>query len=100
MPHICVSELGQHLLFGAKTLSEPMLDNFQLNSWEQISMTFESEFIQESAFENAVCQIDGPFFLGGGRGKWDKSTFYSFTVVSENHISASANNFPFCLIYR
>ena len=31
-------------LFGAKPLPEPMLDYCQLDSWEQVSVKFESEF--------------------------------------------------------
>ena len=31
-------------LFGAKPLPEPLLPSCQLDSWEQISVTFESEF--------------------------------------------------------
>ena len=33
-------------LFGAKPLPEPMLNYCQLDSWEQISVEFESEFYQ------------------------------------------------------
>ena len=47
-------------LFGAKPLLEPMLVYYQLNSWEQISVKFESEFyhfIQEIAFENVVWKM-------------------------------------------
>ena len=50
-------------LFGTKPLPEPMLAYCQLNSWEQISMKFESEFyhFQENAFENVVCKNGGHF---------------------------------------
>ena len=53
-------------LFGAKPLPEPMLAYWQLDTWEQISVKFESEFIifiQEKAFENVVCQNGGHFVL-------------------------------------
>ena len=48
VPHICVGEPGHQVmtcyLFGAKPLPEPMLAYCQLDSWEQISVKFESEF--------------------------------------------------------
>ena len=51
VPHIFVSELGQVLvqimachLFGNKPLPEPILAFCQLDSWEQISVKFKSEF--------------------------------------------------------
>ena len=58
-------------LFGAKPLPEPMLAYCHLDSWEQISVKFESEFnhiifIQENAFENVICQ-NGGYFVKGGR---------------------------------
>ena len=55
-------------LFGAKPLPEPMLVYCQLDSWEQISVKFESDsiilFIQENAFEMVVCQNGGHFVQG------------------------------------
>ena len=40
-------------LFDAKPLPEPMLDEGQLDSWEQIAVKFElSYFIEENTFEN------------------------------------------------
>ena len=39
-------------LFGAKPLPEPMLDFCQLDSWEQISVKFESEFYN---FDSKKC---------------------------------------------
>ena len=54
-------------LFGAKALPEPLLPHCQLDFWEQISVTFESDsiiFIQENAFENVVCQNGGHFVQG------------------------------------
>ena len=56
-------------LYGAKPLPEPMLAYCQLDSWEQISVKFESEFyyfIQENAFEIVVCHNCGHFVLGRG----------------------------------
>ena len=51
VPHIFVSELGQHwfrqwlvALIGAKPLPELMLIYCQLDPWENISMKFQSEF--------------------------------------------------------
>ena len=47
-------------LTGAKPLFEPMLEYFQLDPGEQISMKFSSNttiFIQENAFENAVWKM-------------------------------------------
>ena len=54
-------------LFGAKPLPEPMLAYCQVDSWEQISVKFESEFyhfIQENALEIVVCQ-NGSHFVQG-----------------------------------
>ena len=55
-------------LFGAKPLPELMLVYCQLDSWEQISVKFESDsiilFIQENAFEMVVCQNGGHFVQG------------------------------------
>ena len=51
-------------LFDAKPLPEPMLDQCQLDRWEQVSLKFESEFypfIQENAFEKVICQNGGHF---------------------------------------
>ena len=58
-------------LFSAKPLSKQMLDCCQLDSWEQISVKFESElhhFIQENAFEIVVWQNGGHL----SRGSWVK----------------------------
>ena len=52
---------------GTKPLPESMLANCQLDSWEQISMDFESEsfyFHQKNSFENIVCQ-NGDHFVQG-----------------------------------
>ena len=51
-------------LFGAKPLPEPMLAYCQLDHWEQISVKFELEKIQENAFQNVISQIG--FHLGQG----------------------------------
>ena len=54
-------------LFGAKPLPEPMLAYCQFNSWEQISVIFESDFYDyhlRNAFEDAVCQIGSHFVQG------------------------------------
>ena len=54
-------------LFGAKPLPEPLLGYCQMDSWEQISVKFESEiynFNQENAFENVVCQTGRHFVQG------------------------------------
>ena len=68
MPHICVSEPDHHWrLFGAKPLPEPLLDYCQLDSWVQVSLKFERNFIifiQENAFENVFCQSGGHFVQG------------------------------------
>ena len=51
-------------LFGAEQLPEPMLAYCQLDSWEQVSVKFERNFIifiQENAFEDVVCPNDGHF---------------------------------------
>ena len=52
-------------LFGAKPSPEPVLTHLQLNSWEQISVKFESEFIKENAFEILVCKmaVYGPYCM-------------------------------------
>ena len=47
-------------LFGAKSLSEPMLDSCLLNSRIQILIKFRKNtpiFIEENAFENIVCKM-------------------------------------------
>ena len=47
-------------LFGAKSLSEPMLDYCQLGPWEHIAVKFESKYnnlIEEDAFENTISKI-------------------------------------------
>ena len=49
-------------LFGAKPLPSAMLPYRQLDSWEHISVKFESNFIilsQENTTENVVCQSGG-----------------------------------------
>ena len=54
-------------LFGAKPLPEPMLVCCRLNSWEQISVKFESEFYhfhKKNASEIVVCQNSGHFVQG------------------------------------
>ena len=54
-------------LVGAKPLPGPMLVYCQLDTWEQVSVKFESEFYlfnQENAFENVVCQNGGHFVQG------------------------------------
>ena len=63
-------------LFGAKPLHELMLAYCQLDSWEQISVKFESEFItfiQENAFEIVVCQ-NGVHFVQGEMSKCNQFT--------------------------
>ena len=53
-------------LFGAKPLSEPMLDYWQLDPWEEISLKFESKYktIHENAFEIIVCDMAAIFSRG------------------------------------
>ena len=54
-------------LFGSKSLLEPMLPYYQLDSWEPISVKFESEFYHfhfENAFEIVGCQNGGHFAQG------------------------------------
>ena len=51
-----------------KPLPKPMLVYCQLDSWEQVSVKFESEFIifiQENVYENVACQNGGHFVRGG-----------------------------------
>ena len=51
-------------LFGAKPLPEPMLIYSKLDSSEEISVKFESEFNHfhlKNAFETVVCQNVGHF---------------------------------------
>ena len=54
-------------LFGARALHEPMLAYCQLDSWEQTSVKFESEFyhfhLKKNEFE-IVCQNGGHFVQG------------------------------------
>ena len=59
VPHICISELGYHWfqvmacrLFGTKPLPEPMMAYCQLDSQEQISVKFKTEF---SNFHSRKC---------------------------------------------
>ena len=73
MPHICVngSSLVQAMacrLFGAKPLPEPMLAYCQLDSWEHISVTFESGFYHFNSRKcNWKCRLPKmrPFSPGG-----------------------------------
>ena len=53
-------------LFDAKPYAEPMLGYCQLDTWEYISVKFESEliFIQQNAIENVVSRNGGHFVLG------------------------------------
>ena len=58
----------QHSLFGAKPLSEPMLEHCQLDSWEQISVKFKSEFYHfhsRKCFWNCCLPKWRPFCPGG-----------------------------------
>ena len=58
---------GLPLFFCAKPLPEQILDYCPWDSWEHISMKFDSEFyhfIQENAFKNVICQIGGRFVYG------------------------------------
>ena len=51
-------------LDGTKPLSKPMLEYCHLDPWERTSVKFESEFkfsIQESTFENVVCEMASIF---------------------------------------
>ena len=70
------SALVQACLFGTKSLPEPLLDYCQLNSWEQISMKFESEFYhfhkKKNAFEIVVCQTGSHFVQGDGLINYDQ----------------------------
>ena len=54
-------------LFDGKPYGEPMLGYCQLDTWEYISVKFESKFIfiQQNAIENVVCQKCRPFCPGG-----------------------------------
>ena len=54
-------------LLGTKPLPEPMLAYAQLDSWEQISVQFESEFYHFHSRKLIlnVCQNDGHFVQGG-----------------------------------
>ena len=67
VPHICVDEIGHHWfkrLFGTKPLPEPMLVYCQLDSGISFKWNLNRNliiFIQENAFENAVCQYGGHF---------------------------------------
>ena len=74
-------------LFGTKPLPEPMLAYCQLDSWEQISVTFKSEFIifiRENAFEIVVCQ-NGSHFVQGEMPK------PMITQVTDAYISLCAS---------
>ena len=54
-------------LFGTKPLPEPVLAYFQLDSWEQISMQFGSQFNHfhsKNAFQNIACRNGGQFVQG------------------------------------
>ena len=57
-------------LFGAKSLSEPMLTNCQLDSWEHgnkfqwnLNLNY-INFVQENAIKNVVCQNGGHLVRG------------------------------------
>ena len=54
-------------LSGAKPLPEPMLQNCQLDTWEQTLMKFESKyeiFFEENVFETIICEMTA--ILSGG----------------------------------
>ena len=54
-------------LFGAKPLPEPMLAYGQLDTWEHISVKFDSEFYNFysiNAIEIVVCQNGGHLVQG------------------------------------
>ena len=66
VPHIRVSELGQHC-----SANEPKLTYCRLDSWEQFSVRFDRNsiiLIQENVFDNVVCQIGGHFVQASGGG--------------------------------
>ena len=70
MHQLIVSALVQIMacrLYGAKPLSEPVLDYHQLDTWEQ-SMKL---FILENASENNVYEMSAIFF----RGRWVNTVF-------------------------
>ena len=61
-------------LFGTKPLPEPMLVYFQLYSWEQVSVKFESEFYPFHSRKCIwKCRLPKlwPFCPGGGWVKWN-----------------------------
>ena len=72
-PHICVGEHGQNgfswglvACFVTKSLIEPMLTKYELNSWEHISLKFEltcKTFDYENVFENVVYEM-AAIFIG------------------------------------
>ena len=60
-------------LFGANQLPKPVLAYFQLDSWEQISVKFESKpyrFHTRKCIWNVVCQNGGHFDEGGLTDRW------------------------------
>ena len=88
VPHICVSELPQHwfrqwlvaCLFGAKPLPEPMLAYCQLDSWEQISVKFESEFCHIHS-RKLIWKCCLPLSAILSRGRWVNGYHANVTFV-------------------
>ena len=73
-------------LFGAKPLSEPIIASCQLDSWEHISVKFESEFIHfhSRKYKWKCVQKWRHFVLG----RWVKNTTY---VSMDSNISLAAS---------
>ena len=62
-------------LFGAKPLSEPMLEYCQFDPWQQASMKFQQKFntfIHVNAYENIVCEMAA--ILSRGMSYWRSMT--------------------------
>ena len=54
-------------LFGAKPLSKPMLDHYQMDPQEQTSVKLNQNtqrFVHENAYENIVCEMAAILFRG------------------------------------
>ena len=75
-------------LFGAKPLTEPMLAYCQLDSWENISVKFESEFYHFYSMKcNWKCRLTKwqPFCPGGDGLKHMCGQVMPHTVITQDH---------------
>ena len=69
-------------MFGAKSLSEPILSYYQLSPREQTTVKFESNtkrFIHEDTLKNVICDMSVIFFSEVG---WTRTDFNGFNWIN------------------